>query len=746
LYFTQIDKQKEETKIHQKEAEIYKKMNRIKNDQLKRIEGLQKEQDNSLVKAKIMQTYIAETQAIIEILIALLQSGLQWKQIWRMIKEEKRAGNPLATIINELDLEKHKAVLIFNTAEIKQEKDSDEYFSEFTEDMIVKIDVDLTLTAQANIQKYFEIKKKTQSKEERTKDKANEAIKHAEDQARRALQKTRNEQKLKTTARKPFWFEKYDWFISSENYLIISGKNAQQNEELVKTYLGKRDVYVHSEMAGSASCIIKNPSLEEVSPVTLNEVGIWAICHSRAWDAKIVTSAFWVWGDQVSKTPQSGEYLVTGSFMIRGKKNYVNPQRLELGCTVLFKLDDDSVANHLNERRNRLALGEGSETTEKMLAEDQAAEEFEVVQDDEAPDADDNDDEKDNQEDPQDQTPHDELVEEVQEKPALVKNENTLDENQEEGEVQAEEGNNEEPEENLEENLKEEPEEETIDTTTKQSAETPQDENDEEEPEEEKQGQVGKFDKKEKGKNAKQNKKQNKGNDKNQVKDKEKEKDSKVDLQQLPRGKKKKLLKMKKKYADQDEEEKKIKMELIGSKDVQANKKKNKKQDSDPYYKDDQNDDANGKKQNKEKNKGGQDQKQKKDQNNANKKGNKQAKPKPQQVNNVYDESEQQEIQDIMDEENIKVVENVDISVLDKLTGVPKANDTILFAVPMCGPYSMMNTHKYKVKILPGTLKRGKARKLIQEIFGSVSKGFEIENALLRAIPEDQLLEVLPKG
>ena len=93
---------------------------------------------------------------------------------------------------------------------------------------------------------------KTQDKEERTKDKANEAIKHAEDQARRALLKARNEKK-QTITRKPYWFEKFDWFISSENYLIISGKNAQQNEELVKTYLGKRDVYVHSEMAGSAS-------------------------------------------------------------------------------------------------------------------------------------------------------------------------------------------------------------------------------------------------------------------------------------------------------------------------------------------------------------------------------------------------------------------------------------------------------------------------------------------------------------
>lgn len=43
-----------------------------------------------------------------------------------------------------------------------------------------------------------------------------------------------------------------------------------------------------------------------------------AICHSAAWDAKVVTSAWWVNHDQVSKTAPSGEYLTTGSFMIRG--------------------------------------------------------------------------------------------------------------------------------------------------------------------------------------------------------------------------------------------------------------------------------------------------------------------------------------------------------------------------------------------------------------------------------------------
>lgn len=60
-----------------------------------------------------------------------------------------------------------------------------------------------------------------------------------------------------------------------------------------------------------------------VPPKTLNEAGTMAICNSAAWDSKVVTSAWWVYHDQVSKTAPSGEYLTTGSFMIRGKYLYI---------------------------------------------------------------------------------------------------------------------------------------------------------------------------------------------------------------------------------------------------------------------------------------------------------------------------------------------------------------------------------------------------------------------------------------
>lgn len=66
-----------------------------------------------------------------------------------------------------------------------------------------------------------------------------------------------------------------------------------------------------------------------------------------------MTSAYWVKSEQVSKTAPTGEYLSTGSFMIRGKKNFLPPCHLILGLSFLFKLEESSVERHKGERRVR---------------------------------------------------------------------------------------------------------------------------------------------------------------------------------------------------------------------------------------------------------------------------------------------------------------------------------------------------------------------------------------------------------
>jgi hypothetical protein len=88
-------------------------MNRIKEDQEKRISGLKKEQILSEFKALLLQKYIYEVQAIINIIQIMTNSGLSWGEINRQIKDERKSGNVLANMIFKLNLEKNNVSLIF---------------------------------------------------------------------------------------------------------------------------------------------------------------------------------------------------------------------------------------------------------------------------------------------------------------------------------------------------------------------------------------------------------------------------------------------------------------------------------------------------------------------------------------------------------------------------------------------------------------------------------------------------------
>lgn len=46
-------------------------------------------------------------------------------------------------------------------------------------------------------------------------------------------------------------------------------------------------------------------------------------------------------------------FISTGSFIIRGKRNFLQPQKLELGFTLMFCVSEESLANHMGERQNR---------------------------------------------------------------------------------------------------------------------------------------------------------------------------------------------------------------------------------------------------------------------------------------------------------------------------------------------------------------------------------------------------------
>ena len=42
-------------------------------------------------------------------------------------------------------------------------------------------------------------------------------------------------------------------------HVVLSGRDAQQNELIVKKYLRKGDAYVHADLHGASSCVLRNP-------------------------------------------------------------------------------------------------------------------------------------------------------------------------------------------------------------------------------------------------------------------------------------------------------------------------------------------------------------------------------------------------------------------------------------------------------------------------------------------------------
>jgi len=63
---------------------------------------------------------------------------------------------------------------------------------------------------------------------------------------------------------------------------------------------------------------------------------------------------------------------------------------------------------------------------------------------------------------------------------------------------------------------------------------------------------------------------------------------------------------------------------------------------------------------------------------------------------------EEDDIHEIGEEEKEKLND------VDYLTGNPLPNDILLYAVPVCAPYSALQSYKYRVKIIPGPAKKGK--------------------------------------
>ncbi len=129
------------------------------------------------------------------------------------------------------------------------------------------------------------------------------------------------------------WYEKLRWFLTSDGLLVIGGRDASTNEMVVKKHMENRDIYFHSDIHGAASIVLKAGE-GEIPETSINQAAAFAACFSSAWSKGLGSAdVYWVKPEQVSKTPQSGEFVTKGAFIIRGSRNYIRglPLTLSVG-------------------------------------------------------------------------------------------------------------------------------------------------------------------------------------------------------------------------------------------------------------------------------------------------------------------------------------------------------------------------------------------------------------------------------
>jgi predicted ribosome quality control (RQC) complex YloA/Tae2 family protein len=113
------------------------------------------------------------------------------------------------------------------------------------------------------------------------------------------------------------WYHRFRWFITSDGTVVIGGRDASQNEELVKKYMAGGDTFVHADVHGASVVLVKGKTEQ------MDEVAQFAASYSGAWrSGHFSADVYSALPSQVSKTPEAGEFVSRGSFIVRGERTY----------------------------------------------------------------------------------------------------------------------------------------------------------------------------------------------------------------------------------------------------------------------------------------------------------------------------------------------------------------------------------------------------------------------------------------
>jgi len=193
----------------------------------------------------------------------------------------------------------------------------------------MEIKLDLRKSVEQNASDYFDKAKKAKRKIEGINkalirfEKQHSDMVHKKEEALAKEKEILERKKIKEERQKTKqWYEKFRWFISSEGFLCIGGRDATTNEIVIKKHTDPDDIVFHTEAPGSPFFVVKTEG-KKIGAKTLKEAASATAAYSKAWKMGLSSVlTYYINPDQVSKEAKAGEYIAKGSFMIYGKRNF----------------------------------------------------------------------------------------------------------------------------------------------------------------------------------------------------------------------------------------------------------------------------------------------------------------------------------------------------------------------------------------------------------------------------------------
>jgi predicted ribosome quality control (RQC) complex YloA/Tae2 family protein len=285
------------TKAERKTAEARPKLNREERI-LKYQRSAIKKFEEKIEKTESIVAALYENYAFVSTLIGILDAASKnhsWQEIEKIIRE-KNSGEA-------------KKIVAFHPEEAAVEIDIGKRVKIYVHEGI-----------EQNAGRYYDIIKKFRRKKEGALRAMNTAL------------PKKKVQKRDFIPMKKLWYHRFRWFITSDDVVVLGGRDASKNEELVKKYMGGQDLFVHADVHGASVVIVKGKTgrMDEVAQFAASYSGAWRSGHFSADVYSALPS-------QVSKTPEAGEFISRGSFIVRGERTYYRNVPLSVAIGLMLE-------------------------------------------------------------------------------------------------------------------------------------------------------------------------------------------------------------------------------------------------------------------------------------------------------------------------------------------------------------------------------------------------------------------------